>query len=289
MALLVFDDLTTGAEVYFDDLQAAPGIYYTQDGDAVVALAPDSSQSIVDIVEQPLDVTLEIFGGSPQEFLPDGGPGVYLQSASVQVIVYGGATHEFLSALVGSYTQATNAAITFLPASSQLHFAGVVPGEYLHQAAATVTFLPSALHQYVQYSDSVRAVLSFDSIGRFKDASPTTEVASFLPFSSRYISAVLSCADADWLAGLGPQGNPIRVELSLRRNGVRTPLASVSSATPRVDFFEGQTNDTAYQALRAAIAAGSLEIELGGYRALSDRALPISLSGPATLTVDMVP
>lgn len=287
MSLLVFDDLTTGTAVYFDDLDSAPGV--AQQANAVIVMSAGGAQEADEAYEQPLDVTIQLYSDSPQEFVAPVGAGSYLQSGVITAVFYTGATQEFIPAQISSYVQQGAVTAIFIPAASQSWVAGAAPGDFLHWMTGEIVVLPAGAQQYLPITDAVNLLLSYGGIAKFKAANPSRASATFTPMTVRYVSAILDCQDAEFQSGLGPQGYPLRVELALIRNGVRTPLASVTAESPRADFYEDQSIETAIDALKLAAQDGELEIELGGYRALPDRSLPIAFDGPVALSVDLVP
>jgi hypothetical protein len=115
---------------------------------------------------------------------------------------------------------------------------------------------------------------------------PTRLTFSCEPVTADYIAFSLETLSTNFKLPLLPTGGAPFVELVLIRGASRLPLCSLSEMNDRVEFIAGADLSQRFQSLAAAVATGSVTIEIGGYEALPSRSIPRAFSdGQFTLTM----
>jgi hypothetical protein len=288
----VLDDLQApGGETYLYDLSVGPGDYYVQSADLTAPVSLGATQEHVPAYDdQPLDLQVQVFLGAQQEYVAPPSAGIYSQDGALSARVFLGATQEYIPLFGGTYGQTADLQPTVTISATQQYIEGSPPGDFFQQANLRAPVTIQAIQVYDPLLIASTVSLPIPSVQEWM-GSPPTEVSFDVSESFGAVSRItftLTMTDATWLAGVGPQGGEIAVEVRMGS----TPLVSLTPSRPKATFY-ATSYDTAdrFEALRDAILAGEVTLTLGSYESIidgQDRSLPLDLVGSGQMDVQVV-
>lgn len=274
---------------YYDVLDDVPGTVYVQQGTGALALSGGATQEWPGAYEQPLDCELGLYGGAIQSFVPPAAAQAYLQQGNLVLILVGGSHQEHTPVAAGEDGQTGNGMIFLSGGAFQQYVPGANPGDIAQFMDGVVSLLGGAQQSHVLPMFNRSVTVDVASIPPYSQAPVPPVLFSFgapPPPSVSYISLQVESTDPLFETGVGPGGGELFIEIALRASA-RVPLASVSAARPKAEFFLGQSG-SGFDAMAAAVLQGNMQLELRAYeaRATSVTGVPLQSS---SVTAEVLP
>lgn len=272
-----------------DVLDEPAGDVTTQVANGALTFSGGATQDWPGAFDQPLDGTLELYGGALQFWSAPAAAQAYVQQGNLIIVFTGDAPQEHSPVFGGQDGQTGNGVITFSGNVLQSHTPGANAGEYLQIGDGALTFLGDATHIHALSLLSLELTQILESVQPY-GSQPVPAVRFDFGSSPSSVSRIVmtfGSADEVFQAGVGPNGGQVFVELALRNGATRVPLVSVSVDKPSAEFFAGQSA-AAFNSLASDLADGVVDMEVRAYEALAHRVAPRTL-GTSSLQIEVLP
>lgn len=245
------------------------------------------SSGSAQIYDQLLDVELQLYWSSTQEWVPAPAAALYTQSGNARLLFFGSAAQEYVGVLAGTYGQQGNLRITLAPNALQTWLGGAAPGEVLQQADFVLSLRPDGAQSYVPLNllfvrteelDYVPPLYAFEGASLRMDFSADVSQASRITF--------LFGSDAQaWENQFGEDGGRIGVAIYLDESGVRRPIGSVTYQNAEIVLYP---NTEIFQRLATALLQGPVDFVVGAYESLPTKSIPMGIEGDSYFTVKVL-
>lgn len=247
-----------------------------------------SQDSSAPVYDQELDVELQIYWASTQEYIPASAvPALYTQVANARLLWFGSAYQEYVPVLAQTYGQQGNVQIALSGGALQVWIGGAPPGEILQEADVAISLRPDSIQSYVPLVVLFEQVVALTEIEALYASGYTSASVNFLGYVTEVgrITCTLASTSDLWVNQVGEAGGLTGVAIYYRDGATRKPVGSVRKASDSVVLYP---DTAAFAGLALKLLSGEVVFELGGYEALEDRSIPTVLPGLADFTVKVL-